>query len=222
MRGSISWALVAAAPLVSGGTIKHNTAGQLAADIPTLQTAPTAAEHAENVEAVKITACVSYPFLDKLNCAPCSSLMTQQCLNIASVLPGKVYGGAYNLTGYATQSGSYYSNQEREVKPACFVLPQSSQDVSTVIKALTSPLIQGTGSGQGSGAEAEEIAEPKKKGWGAWGLGTSWGSRNGGKSRSSGPRGSRATAAASKNGNKAPSKQQPEDGTCKFAIRSGG
>jgi hypothetical protein len=221
MRGSIPWALVAAAPLVSGGTIKHNTAGQLATDIPTLQTAPTAAEHAENVEAVKITACVSHPSLHKLNCAPHTTLTTQQCLNIASVLPGKVYGGAYNLTGYAAQSGSYYSNQEREVKPACFVLPQSSQDVSTVIKALTSPFPQGTGSGQGSGAEVEEIAEPKKKGWGAWVFGAARGSRNGGKSRSSGPRGSRATAAASKNGNKVLPKQS-EDGTCKFAIRSGG
>lgn len=58
MRGSFPWALVAV-PLVSGGTIRHDTANQFAADVPTIQTVPTAAEHADNIEAVKISACVS-------------------------------------------------------------------------------------------------------------------------------------------------------------------
>lgn len=153
-----------------------------------------------------------------------SQLTILQCLNIASVLPGKVYGGAYNLTGYLGQSNSYYSNQEREVKPACFVLPQSSQDVSTVIKALTSPISQdiGTGSGLGSStAELDEIREPKKKGRIGWSFAANWANRNGGKSRVSGPRGSRTTTSPGKSRAKG-QLSQPNDGTCKFAIRSGG
>lgn len=157
----------------------------------------------------------------KFNCssrAHCASLIRLQCLNIASVLPGKVYGGAYNLSGYAAQSDSYYSNQEKEVKPACFVLPQSSQDVSFAIRALTSPIARdlGTGSGQASSAEFEEILEPKRKSWSGWSFLSSFG-----KSRVSGPRGSRATVSPGKNAAKAQSSQL-DDGTCKFAIRSGG
>jgi hypothetical protein len=221
MRGSTSWALVAAVPLVFGGAIKHNTANQFAADLPTIQTAPTAAEVAESIEGVKISNCVSKFLSRKAQLRPRNVLTTHQCLNIASVLPGKVYGSASNATGYAAQSSSYYSNQEREVKPACFVLPQSSQDVSTIIKTLSVPNLQSTVSVQGSSAE-EESYEPKRKGWGGRGFAAGWGPKNwGGKSGSAGPKGSRATGTASKNGNKA-LPNQSDDGTCKFAIRSGG
>lgn len=55
MKSSISWVLVVTIPFVSGGTVKHNVH---AANVPAIQTVPTAAEHAETVEAVKITACV--------------------------------------------------------------------------------------------------------------------------------------------------------------------
>jgi hypothetical protein len=62
MRGSISWALVAAVPLVSGSLVKRNIENQISADLPTIQTVPTAAEVAESVEAVKISKCVSRLF----------------------------------------------------------------------------------------------------------------------------------------------------------------
>ncbi|KAE9984403.1 hypothetical protein BLS_002433 [Venturia inaequalis] len=183
MRGSFTWTLVATIPLVSGGAISHNIH---ALNSPTIQTAPTAAEHTEAVEASKITTC---------------------CLNVASVLPGKVYGGAFNFSGYSTQSGSYYSAQEREVKPACFVLPQSSQDVSIAISTLTGPIA---------------IPKSKRKERPGWRLLSSfgvWG--GGGDSRASGLKVSRAVAAQKK----AAAKAQPnrsDDGVCKFAIRSGG
>lgn len=59
MRGSISWALVAAVPLVSGSLVKRNIENQFSADVPTIQTVPTAAEVAESIEVVKMTKCVS-------------------------------------------------------------------------------------------------------------------------------------------------------------------
>ncbi|TID24073.1 hypothetical protein E2P81_ATG02377 [Venturia nashicola] len=113
MRGSLSWALVATIPFVFGRGIRYNIN---APGSTTVQSAPTAAEYAEAVEASKITDC---------------------CLNIANALPEKIYGGTYNTSGYAAQSKSYYSAQERELGPACYVLPRSSQDVSTAIRALS-------------------------------------------------------------------------------------
>lgn len=65
MRGSFTWTLVATIPLVSGGAISHNIH---ALNSPTIQTAPTAAEHTEAVEASKITTCVrSLLFLARSN-----------------------------------------------------------------------------------------------------------------------------------------------------------
>lgn len=58
MRGSLPWAVMATVPFVVGAGYYLNTADALAS-----QSAPTAAEHAETVEAAKLHDCVSSTLL---------------------------------------------------------------------------------------------------------------------------------------------------------------
>ena len=58
------------------------------------------------------------------------------CNAIANALPGRVY--TPGSTQYETSDRSYFAAFENELSPACIVQPQSSADVSTVIKTIAS------------------------------------------------------------------------------------
>ncbi|KAF1994526.1 FAD-binding domain-containing protein [Amniculicola lignicola CBS 123094] len=56
------------------------------------------------------------------------------CTALAAVLPGDV---AYPNTTAFFQSTSYWSEQQFETRPSCFVTPKSTKAVSTILKTLT-------------------------------------------------------------------------------------
>ncbi|PWY85810.1 FAD-binding domain-containing protein [Aspergillus sclerotioniger CBS 115572] len=56
------------------------------------------------------------------------------CLELSTLVEGKVF--TPKTSTYKESLSSYFSFQERSLKPACIVRPTSAQDVSTIIKAL--------------------------------------------------------------------------------------
>lgn len=57
----------------------------------------------------------------------------KQCTSLVNVLGGKVYYQEIPPAYF----DAYFSTQQREVVPACLVLPNSAQDVSDAIKVIT-------------------------------------------------------------------------------------
>ncbi|KIW06248.1 uncharacterized protein PV09_02721 [Verruconis gallopava] len=57
------------------------------------------------------------------------------CAVLQKALPNKIISPNQIFSFYSQQQ-TYWDNQEREVSPACFVLPTSAQEVSSVLTAL--------------------------------------------------------------------------------------
>ncbi|OBT40884.1 hypothetical protein VE00_08801 [Pseudogymnoascus sp. WSF 3629] len=57
-----------------------------------------------------------------------------ECTALAAVLPGDV---AYQNTTSYLQSANYWSIQQLETRPRCFVAPKSTKAVSTILRVLT-------------------------------------------------------------------------------------
>ncbi|PKS07487.1 hypothetical protein jhhlp_006091 [Lomentospora prolificans] len=64
-----------------------------------------------------------------------SSSCFNPCAALAAALPGAV--AFPNSTAYV-ESNTYWSNRQSEVQPACFITPQTTADVSTAVKIITS------------------------------------------------------------------------------------
>lgn len=61
--------------------------------------------------------------------------VSAQCHVLDEALPGEV--AFPNTTAFYMSQNTYWSNQQTEVHPRCFVTPRSSADVSRVMKTLT-------------------------------------------------------------------------------------
>ena len=57
-----------------------------------------------------------------------------QCATLDFFIPGKVFAASDNE--YLSSLSSYFSKQEQSVKPACIVIPTSTQDVSMAVTVL--------------------------------------------------------------------------------------
>jgi FAD/FMN-containing dehydrogenase len=57
----------------------------------------------------------------------------KQCVSLVNTLGDKVHYQDITLALF----DAYFSTQQREVVPACLVLPSSAQDVSEAIKVIT-------------------------------------------------------------------------------------
>ncbi|KAF2668645.1 FAD-binding domain-containing protein [Microthyrium microscopicum] len=68
------------------------------------------------------------------------------CNSLSTALPGKVLtqGTIYNSQAFNRQLSFFWALQNRDIQPSCFVQPNSTQDVSTIMKTISAANI-GTG-----------------------------------------------------------------------------
>lgn len=58
-----------------------------------------------------------------------------KCLALSRALPSKILS-PFQIFDFQAQCQSYFTNQQRKVVPACFVLPANAGEVSTALKTL--------------------------------------------------------------------------------------
>ncbi|KAF2663237.1 FAD-binding domain-containing protein [Microthyrium microscopicum] len=61
-----------------------------------------------------------------------------QCSKAVSVFPGKVILKA-NTAAFMVIQNTYWSDNARDIEPACFIQPKTTQDVSKIVAHLTTP-----------------------------------------------------------------------------------